>query len=55
MQEPEGEQLLKKYVANVKPKPRKAAHVGGAFPKAEDPLDKFRKMNKLGVDDSRDY
>lgn len=55
MQEPEGEKLLRKYVANVKPKPKEPAHVGGAFPKKDDPIDKLRKMNKLGVDDSRDY
>jgi len=54
LEEAQGEKLLEKYVAKVKEKPKEAAHVGGAFPKKDEPLDKL-KMNKLGLDSARDY
>lgn len=55
MQEVEGKEIVDKYVKKTAPQKREIHHVGGAFPKTNDPTDNYGKQNKLGVDSTRDY
>lgn len=55
MEEVKGETIVNKYVKKIPAKPKEPSHVGGAIKKKDDELDQFRKMNKLGIDSTKDY
>lgn len=55
MSKVEGEEIVDKYVTKVKGKKKSPDHVGGSLMEDADPIEQDLKLNRHGIDGSRDY